>query len=59
MDVTRGRPSVNVPVLSRMSVSASVSVCRQPPPLMSTPLRAAVEIAAESAAAVERRIPHE
>ena len=59
IDVTRGLPSVSVPVLSRMSVSASVRVWRDPPPLMSTPLRAAVEIAAERAAAVERRIPQE
>ena len=56
---TCGRPSVSVPVLSKIKVSASFSVSRQALPLISTPLWAAVLMAADRAAAVERRMPQE
>ena len=59
MPVTRGRPSVIVPVLSSRTVFALLICSMYAPPLISTPRLTAVLIAAENAVAVESLMPQE
>ncbi len=58
MSVTRRRPLVSVPVLSKATQRTAASRSRRAPPLMSTPLRAAAASADTIETGVEMTSAH-